>query len=676
MKKFFENKFSKIILYIIALTILIIFLSVILIWHYSTNIVEDYQSKMINAYQQNVLKNVDKNYNQMLKATMQIFDDTAIRDFLMFESYDEEQIAQAQKNYKNYLFYFDLNAIHVVNKRTDSVWNDQTVIRESLKGYRESQKLNELMSFYENGYNFVSGESLQVVDDGLYYIYSNFQGYTFILDMKKEKYEKDILKYLSPFKCNTWMYYRDRISFTDSDKIGDVVKEYEIKTGELKEGVVTYLGDICILRQKLGQFNMFTIIPFNEIRGDIYERLSFLAAVAAVIVIFCIVILIIYYQGFKNVQNAYIKKQILLEEGIWDNILYKVFSGNKLSESECGSMMDAIAVGGGVYRTMLVIADSLNAENDEELNKKHSELEGIINEAFGGINHNELQLEKGRIGIVLRYERADGDYVDERIEYLHRCANENKIAMSIIVQSCDDRYEEFEENVFELFKMSLYQFICDEPSIIKASSIPETDETAEYPKNIQGKIILAIKNGDEEEFSQCCTEFTEYIRANNYLMGRKWGSELYSGVADVFEPDGETELGDILNIGEIYEKISEKWLTVGDKTDEFYNGVKKLIEENYSDSSYCIASIAEAMGISVVYAGRKFKKAFDKTFNMYLAEYRCLKAGEYLTETNKKSAEIAELCGFTNTAYYNHTFKKYMKLAPLQYREAYKVVGK
>ena len=97
-----------------------------------------------------------------------------------------------------------------------------------------------------------------------------------------------------------------------------------------------------------------------------------------------------------------------------------------------------------------------------------------------------------------------------------------------------------------------------------------------------------------------------------------------------------------------------------------------LIEENYMDSGYCIASVAEVMGISAVYAGRKFKNSFNKSFNTYLAEFRCAKACEYLTETNKKSAEIAELCGFANTAYYNHTFKKHMKIAPLQYREAYK----
>ncbi len=673
MKKFFENKFSKLILYIIALTILIIFLSGILIWHYSTNIIEDYQSEMINTYQQNVLKNVDKNYNQMLKATMQIFDDTCIRDFLMFEKYDEVQIAQAQQNYKNYLFYFDLNAIHIINRRTDSVWNDQTVTRESLKGYKESQKLNEIISFYENGYNFVNGKSLQVVDDGLYYVYENFQGYTFILDMKSEKYEKDILKYLRPFKCSTWMYYRDMMSFTDSEQIDDVLKKYEINAGELEEGVVKYIGDTCILKQHMGQFNAFTIIPFDEIRGDISEKLSFLAAIAAVIVIFCIVILVIYSQGFKNVQKVYIKrineKQILLEEGIWNNVLYKVFSGNKLSENEYTTMINMISYNNYVYQTMLIIVDEFNGADD-------GELERIISDAFEGVNHNEVHLEKERVGIVLRFDRDTEDYINNKIMYLHRAAEEKGIEMSIIVRSCQDRYECFEENVIELFKMSLYQFVGEESSIIRDYTIPPVNDDAEYPKNIQGKIILAVKNGDEEEFEKSCEEFIDYIKNNNYLMGRKWGSYLYSGVADVFAPDDETELGSISNIREIFEKIREQWLVVGDRTDEFYIGAKKLIEEHYSDSSYCIASIAEAMGISTVYAGRKFKKSFDKSFNTYLAEYRCSKACEYLTETNKKSAEIAELCGFTNTAYYNHTFKKYMKLAPLQYRDAYKIVEK
>ena len=129
--KFLKSKFSQVMLYIIALTILIMVFSGVLIWRYSTNIIEDYQSEMVNNFQQNVLKNVDKNYNQMLKATMQIFDDSCIRDFLMFEKENEEQIAQAQRNYQNYLFYFDLEEIFIINKRTDSIWNNIVIISKT-----------------------------------------------------------------------------------------------------------------------------------------------------------------------------------------------------------------------------------------------------------------------------------------------------------------------------------------------------------------------------------------------------------------------------------------------------------------------------------------------------------------------------------------------------------------
>jgi len=674
MMKFFKNKFSKIVLYIITLTVLIMVLSGILIWHYSTNIIEDYQREMVNNFQQNVLKNVDKNYNQMLKATMQIFDDSCIRDFLMFEKYDEEQIAAAQTNYRNYIFYFDLESIHIINKRTDSVWNNTTVVREQYSTYKEVDKLEKILEVFEKGYNFINGEKLEI-DDGLYYIYENFQGYTFVLNMKSDKYEKDILKYLSPFKCNTWIYYRDMISFTDSEEITDVVSEYKIDTQGFDGSEILYVGDTCILRQRSGQFNAFTIIPFDEIRGDIYKKLSFLIVIAMVIVLFCIIILVIYSRGFKSIQKAYIKrideKQSQLEEGIWDNVLYKVFTGNKLSEKEYDTMMKMISYQNYVYQSILIIVNGFN-QDEETVNDKYNELKRIISDSFENVNYNIVTLEKERVGIVLRFDRLKGDYIYSKVNYLHNEASRNGIEISIIVQSPADEYENFECNIFGLFQMSLYQFVNEPGEIIKADTIPKVNENAEYPKNIQGKIILAVKNGDEEEYEKSCEEFVEYIRANNFLMGRKWGSYLYSSVIDVFDPEEEEELLNIKNIWEIFSLIKEKYLKIGDKTDEFYLEVKSLIEENYTDSGYCIASVAEVMGISAVYAGRKFKKSFDKSFNTYLAEFRCAKACEYLTETNKKSAEIAELCGFANTAYYNHTFKKYMKIAPLQYREAYK----
>lgn len=65
---------------------------------------------------------------------------------------------------------------------------------------------------------------------------------------------------------------------------------------------------------------------------------------------------------------------------------------------------------------------------------------------------------------------------------------------------------------------------------------------------------------------------------------------------------------------------------------------------------------------------RSFKKLTGVSAFFYLNRYRIQRSCEYLIDSDKKIADIAFLCGFSNISYYNREFKKYIHMSPKAYR--------
>ncbi len=81
-----------------------------------------------------------------------------------------------------------------------------------------------------------------------------------------------------------------------------------------------------------------------------------------------------------------------------------------------------------------------------------------------------------------------------------------------------------------------------------------------------------------------------------------------------------------------------------------------------------LAQISKQFFISQGYLSRLFKQELGITFTEYLTNTRISKASKLLKTTNKTVEKISEECGFQTSTYFCITFKKRMKLTPLQYR--------
>lgn len=78
--------------------------------------------------------------------------------------------------------------------------------------------------------------------------------------------------------------------------------------------------------------------------------------------------------------------------------------------------------------------------------------------------------------------------------------------------------------------------------------------------------------------------------------------------------------------------------------------------------------IVKFLDITKPYFCKIFKEETNKTFSLYLNEYRIKKAKELLNNTNISILDIALNTGFNNQNYFNIVFKKITNTTPIKYR--------
>lgn len=97
----------------------------------------------------------------------------------------------------------------------------------------------------------------------------------------------------------------------------------------------------------------------------------------------------------------------------------------------------------------------------------------------------------------------------------------------------------------------------------------------------------------------------------------------------------------------------------------------EYIHENYQ-TELNLDKLADFMHLNKTYLCQLFKKEVGMTYIAYLTEYRVEQAKKLLRETSDSLAEISELIGYADPAYFSRIFKKYEGISPNQYRQTYK----
>lgn len=98
--------------------------------------------------------------------------------------------------------------------------------------------------------------------------------------------------------------------------------------------------------------------------------------------------------------------------------------------------------------------------------------------------------------------------------------------------------------------------------------------------------------------------------------------------------------------------------------------VLKAVEylyDNYLDK-ITLSSLAKEINYSPYHFLRLFQKHTGKSPASFLLEIRLEKARRMLEDTDCSIAQVSDLCGFSSLSHFSHTFSKYLRLTPTEYK--------
>ena len=95
----------------------------------------------------------------------------------------------------------------------------------------------------------------------------------------------------------------------------------------------------------------------------------------------------------------------------------------------------------------------------------------------------------------------------------------------------------------------------------------------------------------------------------------------------------------------------------------------KYILENYSDPSFAVSDVAEAVGISQMHLRRLVKAKVNMSPVQYVTHLRIEKAKNILQTSNLMISEVASISGFTDQYYFSREFKSVVGISPTEYKK-------
>lgn len=103
---------------------------------------------------------------------------------------------------------------------------------------------------------------------------------------------------------------------------------------------------------------------------------------------------------------------------------------------------------------------------------------------------------------------------------------------------------------------------------------------------------------------------------------------------------------------------------------ERINAIYDYVSDNYQ-KSITIDEMADIVNMTVPSFCRFFKRATNKTFSLFLNQYRISQACDLLIEKNLAVGEIAYQVGFQSATYFNSQFKKIVGQNPASYIKSF-----
>ncbi len=293
-----------------------------------------------------------------------------------------------------------------------------------------------------------------------------------------------------------------------------------------------------------------------------------------------------------------------------------------------------------------------------------------------------IDIDFDSVGLILAAKEISSDY--DITESMNNARNEisKLLGLTVTVASTDSIISPSDiiTTFIHLNSLMKYRFFTGYNSTVTDSF--EINQSKEFPLKLQNQISALYVSHNLSELTPHLREFFDEASKTSYDDAKKWVLDLaitLSKAQSSFENSSDVifELSQADTLELQYNIFIKYFVNIPDdeqqaaiSNDYFNKNTVKIIEEHYNNLDFNLTSYAEMLGISVAYAGKKFKKEFNTSFNAYLAEFRVKKALTLLSDNSLKISDIAQMCGFGSTAYFIKIFKKITSMTPTDYRKS------
>ena len=194
------------------------------------------------------------------------------------------------------------------------------------------------------------------------------------------------------------------------------------------------------------------------------------------------------------------------------------------------------------------------------------------------------------------------------------------------------------------------------------------DEIADYVENYLRALGEALQSA----------MFRNYLTLHAYFVTVAYVECLGCGKGELIQLMGDKGLAperqyDVDELRNYFCGMIEKALELRDRESDNQSArilkrALSYIEENYSQETLSLNSVAGEVNVSANYFSAIFSRAMQVTFVEYVTGKRMEKAKKLLRQTQMHTGEIAQEVGYKDPHYFSFVFKKTQGCTPREYR--------
>ncbi len=206
-----------------------------------------------------------------------------------------------------------------------------------------------------------------------------------------------------------------------------------------------------------------------------------------------------------------------------------------------------------------------------------------------------------------------------------------------------------------------YRAIGKDLKLINCLFVPEF-----LDKTLKGaKTFAEIMNGYPSKFEY--TRFSDRVACRVFHDGGGFVRTLLLKMLEEFSEKRRGRLDVIKSL------LLTLLISIAREDEEEYEEISRvgMIKSYIADNFTGLPSLTEIsakLGISLTYASLIFKKATGSNFRDYVMRLRIEKACDLLRTSDKTIAEISELVGYSDPAFFYKSFKKHLDISPAEYK--------